>query len=116
MGLGLHFPFDLCDVDCDANMCPPMDTKCPVGKAPVLEVPDGKCCPVIKCGIAIIQTSVHCYDICMHSFLFQIVSVISLFIVLLFASSEPKKVCVHKNLEYEVTKMTVIIQNFRFFK
>uniref|UniRef100_A0A672NPB7 Mucin-2-like n=1 Tax=Sinocyclocheilus grahami TaxID=75366 RepID=A0A672NPB7_SINGR len=49
--------------NCDVNMCPPMDTKCAVGYAPVLEVPDGKCCPVIKC--------------------------------------EPKKVCVHKNVEYE---------------
>ncbi|XP_052454261.1 intestinal mucin-like protein [Carassius gibelio] len=44
-------------------MCPPMDTKCAVGYAPVLEVPDGKCCPVIRC--------------------------------------EPKKVCVHKNVEYQ---------------
>ncbi|XP_059391921.1 mucin-2-like [Carassius carassius] len=49
--------------NCDVNMCPPMDTKCAVGYAPVLEVPDGKCCPVIKC--------------------------------------EPKKVCVHKNVEYQ---------------
>uniref|UniRef100_A0A8C1GC53 Mucin 2, oligomeric mucus/gel-forming n=1 Tax=Cyprinus carpio TaxID=7962 RepID=A0A8C1GC53_CYPCA len=59
-------PSDPCcskQVYCDVNMCPPMDTKCAVGYAPVLEVPDGKCCPVIKC--------------------------------------EPKKVCVHKNVEYE---------------
>ncbi|XP_026057609.1 mucin-2 [Carassius auratus] len=49
--------------NCDVNMCPPMDTKCAVGYAPVLEVPDGKCCPVIRC--------------------------------------EPKKVCVHKNVEYQ---------------
>uniref|UniRef100_A0A673I3N1 Intestinal mucin-like protein n=1 Tax=Sinocyclocheilus rhinocerous TaxID=307959 RepID=A0A673I3N1_9TELE len=37
--------------------------QCAVGYTPVLEVPDGKCCPEIKC--------------------------------------EPKKVCVHKNMEYK---------------
>ncbi|ROL54623.1 Mucin-2 [Anabarilius grahami] len=49
--------------DCNVNMCPPLDKQCAVGYAPVLEVPNGKCCPEIKC--------------------------------------EPKKVCVHKNIEYE---------------
>ncbi|XP_056095227.1 mucin-2-like [Rhinichthys klamathensis goyatoka] len=49
--------------NCDVSICPPLDKKCGVGYAPVLEVPNGKCCPEIKC--------------------------------------EPKKVCVHKNTEYE---------------
>lgn len=35
------------DVDCDINMCPPLDKMCAVGYAPV---PSGKCCPEIKCG------------------------------------------------------------------
>ncbi|RXN23823.1 intestinal mucin [Labeo rohita] len=48
---------------CDASLCPPMDNKCTVGYSPVLQVPDGKCCPEIIC--------------------------------------EPKRVCVHKNMEYE---------------
>ncbi|KTF97862.1 hypothetical protein cypCar_00049167, partial [Cyprinus carpio] len=48
--------------NCDVNMCPPMDTKCAVGYAPVLEVPDGKCCPVIKCdGVS---------NIILYSFMF----------------------------------------------
>ncbi|KAL1267088.1 hypothetical protein QQF64_002763 [Cirrhinus molitorella] len=49
--------------NCNISMCPPLDKKCAVGYAPVLEVPEGKCCPEIKC--------------------------------------EPKKVCVHRNTEYE---------------
>ncbi|XDV53260.1 hypothetical protein PO909_021815, partial [Leuciscus waleckii] len=49
--------------NCDVSICPPLDKNCGVGYAPVLEVPNGKCCPEIKC--------------------------------------EPKKVCVHKNKEYE---------------
>uniref|UniRef100_A0A671PSZ1 VWFD domain-containing protein n=1 Tax=Sinocyclocheilus anshuiensis TaxID=1608454 RepID=A0A671PSZ1_9TELE len=52
-----------CSKQVCSNMCPPMDKKCAVGYTPVLEVPDGKCCPEIKC--------------------------------------EPKKVCVHKNMEYK---------------
>ncbi len=48
-----------CYVDCNISMCPPLDTKCAVGYSPVLKVPDGKCCPEIKCGIAIIHTLVH---------------------------------------------------------
>ncbi|KAK9952096.1 hypothetical protein ABG768_017954 [Culter alburnus] len=35
--------------NCDVNMCPPLDKKCTVGYEPVLEVPNGKCCPEIKC-------------------------------------------------------------------
>ncbi|XP_056307734.1 mucin-2-like [Danio aesculapii] len=49
--------------NCDVSMCPPLDKKCNIGYAPILDVPEGKCCPEIKC--------------------------------------EPKKVCVHKNTEYE---------------
>ncbi|XP_050959098.1 mucin-2-like [Labeo rohita] len=49
--------------NCNISMCPPLDKKCAVGYAPVLKVPEGKCCPEIKC--------------------------------------EPKKVCVHSNIEYE---------------
>ncbi|XP_077066363.1 intestinal mucin-like protein [Siphateles boraxobius] len=49
--------------NCDVSICPPLDKKCGVGYVPVLEVPNGKCCPEIKC--------------------------------------ETKKVCVHKNTEYE---------------
>lgn len=56
---GLHHPLlkssliVFGDVDCDVSMCPPLDKKCNIGYAPVLEVPEGKCCPEIKCGIAI---------------------------------------------------------------
>ncbi|XP_052399904.1 mucin-2-like isoform X2 [Carassius gibelio] len=35
--------------NCDVSMCPPMDKKCPIGHNPVVKVPDGKCCPEIKC-------------------------------------------------------------------
>ncbi|XP_066524932.1 mucin-2-like [Hoplias malabaricus] len=48
---------------CDSNFCPSIDGTCNIGYAPVLKVPDGKCCPELSC--------------------------------------EPKKVCVHRNMEYE---------------
>ncbi len=41
------------DIDCDVSMCPPLNKKCAVGYAPVLEVPDGNICPEIRCGITI---------------------------------------------------------------
>ncbi|KAI4880349.1 hypothetical protein NFI96_021106 [Prochilodus magdalenae] len=47
---------------CDSTICPPTNVKCPIGFHPVLQVPEGKCCPELIC--------------------------------------EPKKVCVHKNMEY----------------
>ncbi|XP_066524931.1 mucin-2-like [Hoplias malabaricus] len=48
---------------CDSNFCPSTNGTCNIGYAPVLKVPDGKCCPELSC--------------------------------------EPKKVCVHRNMEYE---------------
>ncbi|KAK7121757.1 hypothetical protein R3I93_022744 [Phoxinus phoxinus] len=35
--------------NCDVSICPPSDKKCGVGYAPVLELPNGKCCPEIRC-------------------------------------------------------------------
>ncbi|XP_056596650.1 mucin-2-like [Triplophysa dalaica] len=34
---------------CDVSVCPSLDKKCSVGYSPELEVPEGKCCPEIKC-------------------------------------------------------------------
>ncbi|KAA0724597.1 Mucin-2 [Triplophysa tibetana] len=34
---------------CDVSVCPSLDKKCRVGYSPELEVPEGKCCPEIKC-------------------------------------------------------------------
>ncbi|XP_043084736.1 intestinal mucin-like protein [Puntigrus tetrazona] len=34
---------------CDVSKCPPLNKMCAFGYVPVLEVPDGKCCPEIKC-------------------------------------------------------------------
>ncbi|CAM4734140.1 unnamed protein product [Leuciscus chuanchicus] len=46
----LYSPLLFCDVDCNVSMCPPSDKKCGVGYLPDLIVPNGKCCPEIRCG------------------------------------------------------------------
>ncbi|XP_049330378.1 mucin-2-like isoform X2 [Astyanax mexicanus] len=56
---------------CDSSLCPSVDGKCNIGYAPVLTVPEGKCCPELRC--------------------------------------DPKKVCVHKNIEYEPGTTTPVV-------
>ncbi|XP_073687678.1 intestinal mucin-like protein [Garra rufa] len=35
--------------NCNASTCPHLNKNCAVGYVPVMQVPDGKCCPEIKC-------------------------------------------------------------------
>lgn len=80
--------------ECQANKCPGIPNTCQVGFLPVVSVPDGKCCPELKCGEFLLC--------CLNYWKRNEVNPFLTSLPLLPIPLEPKRVCVHKDIEYQV--------------
>lgn len=79
--------------ECQISTCPGIPSTCQVGYLPDISVPEGKCCPELKCSKLLLC----CLNYWKHH---EVNPFLTLPLITL--PLEPKRVCVHKDIEYQV--------------